>query len=205
MNKYGLTKDIVFELILKFFKNDFKITSLAENARSCYYYCRKKGLTHTSFSMLGSMGQELSMGLGVSLALRKHESRKTVVITSDGSLLSNTNSFFTIGIMKPSSLIVICLDNEKHLATGGQETASKYVDLQKIAAICNFDSYRVENKTKLIQVFKQIGNKNRPIFIQVKVNDKKAKSENIREMPVIIFQNFSSYIQNKKNDKNQKI
>lgn len=194
MNQYILTKDIVFSEIINYFPNDFKITSLAENARSFYYYCKKKNIEKSAFFMLGSMGQELSMGLGVSIGMAGKTMNKCVVISSDGSFLSNTSSLFTIGVMKPKDLIIILLDNEKHHITGGQVTASKFISLFEVATTCHFSSHIVKNEDDLRKSFTIAKKDKNPVFIQVKINDTVPFSADIDELPVNIYRNFSRYI-----------
>src|SRR3990167_2544050 len=111
---YSLNKDTVIKSVIKFFPDDFKIVSLAENARSLYYWAKISSILDSCFPMFGSMGQELAMGLGVALGSSGKNKRKTLVITSDGSFLTNTNTLFTSAFFKPKNLIIILLDNEKH-------------------------------------------------------------------------------------------
>ena len=196
MRNYKLNKDIVFLEIIRHFPEDFKITSLAENARAFYYYAKKNNIQSSSFFMLGSMGQELSMGLGLSLGVKNVKDKKCIVISSDGSLLSNTNALFTVGVLKPKKLVILALDNEMHRITGKQPTASRFINLCGIAKVCHFKTYLVLNKKELIKTFKAVKKQSGPIFVQIKINDKKALSEKrIAELPAVIFRNFSENIE----------
>jgi len=194
MTTYKLNKEQVFQTIAEFFPDDFKITSLAENARAFYLLARKKGIKESCFPMLGSMGQELSMGLGVALGSAK-TGKKCVVISSDGSLLSNINTFILYAILKPENLVVILLDNEVHGITGGQPTGSKYVKLTEIGKTCHMDSYLISKEDEMEKTFKEIKKKKNMAFVQVKINTKVPPSEHIKEPLPSLFYTFSEYIQ----------
>ena len=72
-----------------------------------------------NFYTWGSMGLASSIGLG--LALAKPDVR-VIVLDGDGSLLMNLGSLATIGLLQPSNLTVIVMDNEEYGTTGGQAT-----------------------------------------------------------------------------------
>lgn len=201
---YSLNKDIAIKEIIKFFPDDFKIVSLAENARSLYHWVKISSILDSCFPMFGSMGQELAMGLGVAIGSSNYTQRKTLVITSDGSFLSNTNTLFTTAFFKPKNFIVILLDNEKHMITGGQPSASKIADLCKFAESCLFKSFFVKTRQELKKNLTLFRNYDGPLFLQVKINDKKATTENISELPPLLFFRFSNYI-TQLHGKNKKI
>lgn len=193
MKKFQLSKDFVFEAITDHFPTDFKITSLANNARLFYYYAKKKNIQDSTFFMLGSMGQELSMGLGVALGV-EHGNKKCVVISSDGSLISSIGTLLTIGVVQPKKLVILLLDNQMHRITGKQITASSSIDIAEIAKTCHLKSLRVVNQKELIEAFTKVKQSDGPIFIQIKINDYETSQQNIDELPAVIFRNFSKYI-----------
>ena len=190
----NLNKDTVIKEVINFFSDDFKIISLAENARSFYHWARVLAILGSCFPMFGSMGQELAMGLGIAIGSLSHTKKKTIVITGDGSFLANTNSLFTCAFFKPKNLIVILFDNEKHLVTGGQPSASKLTDLCKFAESCLFKSFFVKTQPELKNALALLKKSAGPHFLQVKINDEKATTENILELPPLLFSRFSNYI-----------
>lgn len=204
-SQYVLTKDIVFSEIVKQFPDDVKVTSLAENARAFYHYAKKINVQDSTFFMLGSMGQEVSMGLGVSIGIKDAAELRCIVISSDGSFLSNLPALMTISLMKPSKMILLVLDNEMHRITGGQVTASRAVSLCNIARECGMEAYLVHTIEELKQAFRKAKQEEGPIFIQIKINAKVAHSEEIEEAPAVLFHNFSNYIQQHRYDKRTKI
>lgn len=88
------------------------------------------------FPLWGAMGGAASIGLGLALA---QPSKRVLVITGDGEMLMGMGSLATIGVVSPTNLSIVVLDNERYGETGGQTThTSARVELQKVAAACGF-------------------------------------------------------------------
>jgi thiamine pyrophosphate-dependent acetolactate synthase large subunit-like protein len=84
-----------------------------------------------NFYTWGSMGLASSVGLGLALA---RPDVRVIVIDGDGSLLMNLGSLATIGLLRPSNLVVVVMDNEEYATTGGQPTPTAYgADLEATA------------------------------------------------------------------------
>lgn len=194
--KYKLTKEVVLAEIVEAFPTEPKITSLADNARAFNYIIQKKGIVESAFCMLGAMGQEISMGLGVSLALRRHTNKQTVVISSDGSLLANTNGLVTIGTFSEVNLVIIVLDNETYQVTGNQPTASRTISLAALAEACNLRVYTVSDQKELKKILQDVRKVTGPVFVHVKINNTQAKVLEITELPAVSFRDFSNYLHN---------
>ena len=83
------------------------------------------------FTMAGTMGAALSMGLGVALAA---PASPVAVITGDGELMMNLGALATVATMAPDNLSIVCIDNGCHGETGGQPGhTSVRTDLRAIA------------------------------------------------------------------------
>ena len=76
-----------------------------------------------NFYTWGSMGMASSIGLGVALA---RPDGRVFVVDGDGSLLMNLGSLATIGLLRPSNLVVVVMDNEEYATTGGQPTPTAH-------------------------------------------------------------------------------
>ena len=76
-----------------------------------------------NFYTWGSMGLASSVGLGLALA---RPDVRVIVIDGDGSLLMNLGSLATIGLLRPSNLVVVVMDNEEYATTGGQPTPTAH-------------------------------------------------------------------------------
>ncbi|HEX9038344.1 MAG TPA: thiamine pyrophosphate-dependent enzyme [Ktedonobacterales bacterium] len=88
----------------------------------------------TFFYLEHAMGLASSMGLGVALAMPRHQ---VVVIDGDGSLLMNLGTLSTMARYRPSNLLHIVFDNESLLSVGGFPTAtSTGTNLAGVARAC---------------------------------------------------------------------
>src|SRR3954453_19774137 len=76
-----------------------------------------------NFYTWGSMGLASSVGLGLALA---RPDVRVFVIDGDGSLLMNLGSLATIGLLRPSNLVVVVMDNGEYATTGGQRTPTAH-------------------------------------------------------------------------------
>ncbi len=92
------------------------------------------GHRHNFFYLEHAMGLASSMGLGIALALPKHQ---VVVLDGDGSLLMNLGTLSTMARYKPGNLLHIVFDNESLLSVGGFPTATATgTDLAGVARAC---------------------------------------------------------------------
>jgi thiamine pyrophosphate-dependent acetolactate synthase large subunit-like protein len=71
----------------------------------------------------GAMGQCSSIGLGIALA---RPDVRVVCLDGDGSLLMNLGSLCTIATLAPRNYALVVWDNEVHMTTGGQPTATAF-------------------------------------------------------------------------------
>jgi len=69
------------------------------------------------FSMAGTMGAAVPMGLGLALSA---SARNVAVITGDGEMLMGIGALATVASARPNKLAMVCLDNAMHGETGGQ-------------------------------------------------------------------------------------
>ena len=91
-----------------------------------------------NFYMLGSMGQAISIGLGLALA---QPERSVVVMEGEGSVLLNMSALATIGMVAPPNLTLVIWDNEQWQITGGQRLATAATcDLAAVARACGIQS-----------------------------------------------------------------
>jgi sulfopyruvate decarboxylase subunit beta len=86
------------------------------------------------FYLEHAMGLASSLGLGIALALPRHQ---VVVIDGDGSLLMNLGTLSTMARYRPGNLLHIVFDNESLLSVGGFPTATATgTDLAGVARAC---------------------------------------------------------------------
>ncbi|HEX6540782.1 MAG TPA: thiamine pyrophosphate-dependent enzyme [Ktedonobacterales bacterium] len=86
------------------------------------------------FYLEHAMGLASSMGLGIALAMPRHQ---VVVLDGDGSLLMNLGTLSTMARYRPGNLLHIVFDNQSLLSVGGFPTATATgTDLAGVARAC---------------------------------------------------------------------
>jgi len=117
------------------------------------------------FPLWGAMGQATMIGLGLALAQPK---RRVLVITGDGEMLMGIGSLATIGVLQPSNLTLVVIDNERYGETGMQKTHTAHgVDLAGVARACGFKSSKTTSDLKRLR--SMIHESTGPNFAVVKV------------------------------------
>ncbi len=129
-----------------------------------------------------SMGQGISLGLGLALA---HPHRGVIAVMGDGSLLMNLGSLVTVA-SHPAPLHVVLLDNGLYEITGGQSVAgagrTDFAGLAKAAGIervYSFDNIALwkANAEKAI-------NGSSPSFVWLKVQGQKGQKTPLPPRPM---------------------
>ncbi len=143
------------------------ITGLAGSARDA------AGLTNDGdnlYTMAGTMGAAVPMGLGVALAAPE---KQVAVVTGDGELLMNIGSLASVATMAPGNLSIVCIDNGCHGETGGQTGhTSGRTDLALMAEGAGLASVMVlERLDQMEAAQKFLIEAQAPRFLQVRVTD----------------------------------
>lgn len=113
--------DIVRELMKHVSDDDIVIASTGYIAREVFRYDRP-----LNFYMMGSMGNALAIGLGLSM----HVKQRVIVINGDGSVLMSLGSLLTARKYGKSNLLHFILSNGCHESTGGQELSWGFGDIR---------------------------------------------------------------------------
>ena len=137
------------ETILKSFKNSPIVSANGFISRDLFNVQDKK----SNFYMIGSMGLASSIGLGLAL---KNPKKTILIFDGDGNILMNLGSLVTIGATKPKNLIHVIFDNSSHESTGGQPTISKKIQINSLAKILKYKTYRVSTKKELENILYKI-------------------------------------------------
>lgn len=145
-----------------------------------------------NFYMLGSMGLASSIGLGLAQSV---PSKKIIVIDGDGNVLMNLGSLTTIGKFCPKNLIHVVLDNESHDSTGGQPTASKIAELEKIAKVSGYKTTgKVCSVGMLKEAVKRMLASDGPSFLLAKVERGGEPVPRVPHEPKVIKDRFKSFV-----------
>ena len=145
----------------------------------------------SNFYMIGSMGLASSISLGVAL---ENPKKRVFVFDGDGNILMNLGSLTTIGVCSPSNLVHIVFDNSKHESTGGQPTNSLKIELEKIALVANYKSFKVTNMKELENTLKKIQTIKKPVFILIKIKKSDKVSTRVELTPIEIKERFMKYL-----------
>jgi phosphonopyruvate decarboxylase len=89
----------------------------------------------SQFYMVGSMGCVSSLALGLAIA---QPQRRVIAVDGDGAMLMRMGALATLGYERPSNLVHLLFDNERHESTGGQSTVSHSIDFCAIASACGY-------------------------------------------------------------------
>jgi len=146
---------------------------------------------NSNFYMIGSMGLASSIALGVSLENPKN---RIFIFDGDGNILMNLGSLTTIGVNSPKNLVHIVFDNNIHESTGGQPTNSLLINLDKIANVAKYRSYRITNMRELENILKKIPQLKGPLFILIKIDKNKQVSRRIDISPEEIKIRFMDFL-----------
>ena len=65
----------------------------------------------------GAMGGAVSLALGMALSAPDDQ---VAVVTGDGELLMNVGVLATVASVMPGNFSIVCIDNGRHMETGGQ-------------------------------------------------------------------------------------
>jgi thiamine pyrophosphate-dependent acetolactate synthase large subunit-like protein len=129
----------------------------------------------------GAMGQCSSLGLGIALA---RPDVRVICLDGDGSLLMNLGSLCTIATTAPPNYALVIWDNEVHMTTGGQPTATafrtSFAGLARGAGIEKVLEARDE--TALGRAYDRLLSEDGPFVVSVKVEKGRAEGRLDRDV-----------------------
>jgi len=116
----------------------------------------------------GAMGQCSSVALGLALA---RPDVRVICLDGDGSLLMNLGSLCTIATVAPRNYALLIWDNEVHMTTGGQPTATAHrSSLAGLARGAGIDKVlEPRDEVELGQAYDRILREDGPFVVPVKV------------------------------------
>ena len=141
---------------------------------------------------LDAMGQTLPIGLGLALGL----AQRVVVVEGDGSLLMGFSALATVGHLRPRNLVVLVLDNGVYLATGGQPTAARDVDLVSVALACGWAGARdVDGDADALrEALDWAATTDGPLLLRVRVGTVQPQTAFFLEDPVLLSGAFMEWL-----------
>jgi len=118
--------DAIKQIMDKVKEEDIVIASTGMIAREVYQVKDRD----RNFYMMGSMGNALSIGIGMAL---NRPDLLVFVINGDASVLMSLGTLVTHTKLCPPNLFHIILDNNCHASTGGQKTSSDKIEFTELA------------------------------------------------------------------------
>jgi thiamine pyrophosphate-dependent acetolactate synthase large subunit-like protein len=116
----------------------------------------------------GAMGQCSSVALGLALA---RPDVRVICLDGDGSLLMNLGSLCTIATVAPRNYALLIWDNEVHMTTGGQPTATAHrSSLAALARGAGIDKVlEPRDEVELVRAYERVLSEDGPFVVPVKV------------------------------------
>ncbi len=129
----------------------------------------------------GAMGQCSSIGLGIALA---RPDVRVICLDGDGSLLMNLGSLCTIATTAPRNYALVVWDNEVHMTTGGQPTATAFrSSLAGMARAAGIEKVcEPRDEADLVQAYDRILREDGPFVVNVKVERGRAEGKLDRDV-----------------------
>jgi thiamine pyrophosphate-dependent acetolactate synthase large subunit-like protein len=129
----------------------------------------------------GAMGQCSSIGLGIALS---RPDVRVICLDGDGSLLMNLGSLCTIGTLQPRNYALVIWDNQAHVTTGGQPTATAFrssvAELARGAGIEKVLEPR--DRAELARAYERLLTEDGPFVVPVKVAANRAEGKLDRDV-----------------------
>ena len=162
-----MTREKALEIIIKEIPEDSLIISTTgKTSREIFEIREKFKMPHyKDFLTVGSMGHCSSIALGIALSNNK---RKIICIDGDGSMIMHMGSLSMIGDISPSNFFHILINNYVHESVGGQKTAAKSINFQKLVESNSYrNALKVENVEGLKYQLNQSLLKKGPNFLEI--------------------------------------
>jgi thiamine pyrophosphate-dependent acetolactate synthase large subunit-like protein len=155
---------------------------------------------------LDAMGQTIAIALGLAVGLDRKvhtptAADKVVVVEGDGSLLMGLTVMSTTGHLKPHNLVVLALDNDVYLATGGQPTAARDMDFCAVALASGWAQAReVHSAAELAEALSWAGNVTGPVLVRIRITTDQIPTDFFLEDPAILAEDFRRWLRSRKAD-----
>lgn len=127
----SISRKDAINLIMDGVTDEVVITSTGFISREVYQVCDRP----RNFYMMGSMGMALAIGLGMATT---RPDLSVIVISGDGAMLMSLGTLILhkqLVAKGMKNLTHFILDNNCHASTGGQPTASNYINFKAVGPI----------------------------------------------------------------------
>jgi phosphonopyruvate decarboxylase len=168
-NTYELSREEAIKIIIDHQEpEDIIVSTTGKASRELFEYRETIGQGHDKdFLTVGSMGHASS----IAAAIAENSNKNIWCIDGDGAMIMHTGALALIGSRKPKNLYHILINNGAHETVGGMPTVSFSLDWGKLMESVGYKKvYKVEDRSGLSNILKQIKKEEGPIFIEVNTN-----------------------------------
>ena len=160
-----LPREQAIEGVLRALPKDAVVVSTTGMiSREVYETRERLGQDHSrDFLTVGSMGHASMIALGIAKA-QPH--RRVYCLDGDGASIMHLGNMAIVGQSGCSNLTHIVFNNAAHDSVGGQPTVGGAINLTSVATAIGYDVQSLENALRLCA---SALNKNRPVFVEVKI------------------------------------
>lgn len=151
------------------------------------------GRRDNDFYVLDSMGLPVAIGLGIALG-RPENPEKVVVIEGDGGLLMGFATLPTVGLLKPTNLVILVLDNGTYASTGGQPTAATTTDFVAVAEGCGIRGIHAEDEAGFRAALATTKVQDGPTLVRLLIDQRSIATPYLLEDPVLLSAPFRALI-----------
>ncbi len=122
-----------------------------------------------AFIFAGAMGGAVTTALGLAIA---QPTKRVLCVTGDGDLLMSLGALATVGVVQPSNLAIVCVDNALYQETGGQSSHTGMgINLADVAGGCGIKTTREARTADEIKDAAQVlRQSNGPSFVLLRVD-----------------------------------
>ena len=175
------------------FPNDPVVLTLGGTAREMLAVA---GRRPNHLVNLDAMGQTIGVALGLAVGLEgRPHGDKVIVVEGDGSLLMGLTVMSTTGHLKPHNLVVFLLDNDVYLATGGQPTAARDMDMCAVALACGWAAAReVRTTEELAEAMAWARDTDGPLFVRIHTSTETIPTDYFLEDPAVLAEDFRRWL-----------
>ena len=147
---------------------------VVSNLGQATFDLQRHGDRPLNYYTFGAMGQCSSIALGLALA---RPDVKVICLDGDGSLLMNLGSLCTIATTAPKNYALVIWDNEVHMTTGGQPTATAFKSsLAGIAKGAGIEKVlEVRDEGELKRAYDRLLTEDGPFVVNVKIEKGRAE------------------------------
>ena len=170
MDIYCFNRETAIKCIVEYLpKETIYVATTGRATRELYYLREDLNDGHKNdFLNVGAMGHTSQIAMGIALGNIK---RLVVCLDGDASAIMHLGGFSTIGMVRPSNLLHLVLNNGVHESVGGQHSAGYHINFTAIAEKSGYVTIgkAVKTKQELCEAINYLIKLKSPAFIDIHI------------------------------------